>query len=137
MKMCKVCRKKPRLGRRVNNEGILFCSDDCYEAFEDSPNDMDHPYIDDYDAVRFEYMEWTGRYEQKLMSAAGRNLQAVKEELVEGIESVIEEFRDYVSLEGTDGVFSAEIYEYLQELENLTVVIERWTPGKRSKKATS
>ncbi|MCD8510035.1 MAG: hypothetical protein LRY73_09315 [Bacillus sp. (in: Bacteria)] len=54
VKRCKVCRKKPRLERRVNNEGVVFCSDDCYEKFENSPNDMDHPYIDDYDAVRFE-----------------------------------------------------------------------------------
>ena len=58
MKRCKVCRKKPSLERRVNSEGVVLCSDDCYDDFDGEHNDNDHPYIDDYDAVRFEYIEW-------------------------------------------------------------------------------
>jgi hypothetical protein len=66
MKRCAVCKKKPKLDRSVNCEGIIFCSDDCYEAYENSPNDNDHPYIDDYDYIRFEYSEWMKEYEKEL-----------------------------------------------------------------------
>lgn len=133
MKRCKVCRKKPRLARRVNAEGIVFCSDDCYEEFDGSPSDHNHPYIDDYDAVRFEYMEWMKTYEDDLydfwfLGAPSRN------DLLEGIESVLEEFDDYYRLEGSDGVFSLEIYHYLLRFEELHAIIADWKPDKRQLK---
>lgn len=116
MNRCKVCKKKPKLERRVNCEGFVFCSDDCYEEYDDSPNDAEHPYIDDYDAIRFEYMEWTKGYEQDLCNAISIDGKPNTEELLEGIKSVIEEFADYLRLEGKDGVFSKEIYYYLMEI---------------------
>ncbi|MGO4889953.1 hypothetical protein ACJ2A9_19590 [Anaerobacillus sp. MEB173] len=134
MKRCKVCRRKPKLERRVNCEGILFCSDDCYEDYENSSNDFSHPYIDDYEAVRFEYIEWMKDYEDDLYKywLYGK---PKKEDLIEGIESVIEEFYDYYRLEGTDGVFSQEIYHYLLQLEDLQKVIANWkVDGKELKK---
>lgn len=126
MERCKLCKKKPKLKRRVNCEGLVFCSDDCYEEFDNSPNDMDHPYIDDYDAIRFEYIEWTKSYEQELCNAKSIDGKPIKEELLEGIESVIDEFSDYMRLKGEDGVFSKEIYNYLMELEALQIVIKDW-----------
>ena len=39
MNRCKVCKKKPKLECRVNFEGFVFCLDDCYEEYDDSPND--------------------------------------------------------------------------------------------------
>lgn len=119
MERCKVCRKKPKLTRRVNCEGVVFCSDECYEGYEDSPNDHDHPFIDDYDAVRFEYIEWMKSYDSFLLG------EQTKENLLEGIESVLEDFADYYRLEGSDGVFSREIYLYLLSLEELVLLIER------------
>ncbi|MDM5326357.1 hypothetical protein [Neobacillus sp. CF12] len=119
MERCKVCRKKPKLTRRVNCEGVVFCSDECYEGYEDSPNDHDHPYIDDYDAVRFEYIEWMKSYDSFLIG------EQTKENLLEGIESVLEDFADYYLLEGSDGVFLREIYHYLLSLEELVLLIER------------
>jgi hypothetical protein len=68
MKRCKVCHKKLRVERCVNVEGIVFCSDDCYVEFEDSPNDNDHPYIDDYDTLRFKYIKWMRSFEDGHMN---------------------------------------------------------------------
>lgn len=130
LKRCKVCRKKPRLAKRVNCEGIVFCSDECYEEYEDSPNDFNHPYIDDYDAVRFEYIEWMKSYENDLY----RYGTSKKEELIEGIESVIQEFYDYIQLAGSDGIFSMEIYQYLLALEDLKDVILKWEPSNKGSK---
>ena len=90
MKRCKVCRKKTGMERRVNNEGIVFCSDECYEEFDDSLNDNDHPYIDDYEALRFEYIHLMQYYEGNLYeSCFERTLKSKKVELLELIDSLM------------------------------------------------
>lgn len=127
MEKCMLCIRKPGIERCVNNEGVLFCSDDCYEEFEDSPNDNDHPYIYDYDALRFEYIEFKKSYEKDLYQSWNARTSK-KEELLEGIESVIEEFYDYYRLEGADGIFSKEMYTYLLQLEELHRIISKWEP---------
>ena len=66
MKRWKVCNKKPKLDRRVSCNGIVFCSDKCYDQYDDSLNDFEHPYVNDYDAVSFEYMVWMRGYENQL-----------------------------------------------------------------------
>ncbi|WP_066173615.1 hypothetical protein [Bacillus marinisedimentorum] len=125
MKRCKICRKKPRIERRVNSKGVLFCSDDCYEEYEDLHDDMDHPYIDDYEAVRFEYIEWMKRYEDDLYKYWLYGFPR-KKDLIEKIDDLIDEFYDYYRLEGADGVFSEEIYNYLLAIEELKEVIAEW-----------
>lgn len=133
MKRCKVCRKKPGIQRRVNCEGIVFCSDDCYEEFDDSPNDNDHPYIDDYDALRFEYIEWMKSYEDDLYQSVSKGSPS-KEELLESIDSLFDEFGDYYRLEGNDGVFSQECYQYLLAFEELYDLIKNWQPDEKELK---
>lgn len=133
MKRCKVCRKKPGFEKRVNCEGILFCSDDCYEAYDGSPNDNDHPYIDDYDAIRFEYIEWMKDYENQLYNYWLYS-HPKKEELVENINDLIDEFYDYYRLEGADGTFSMEIYNYLLAFEDLKDLIINWEVNEKELK---
>ncbi|GLI84665.1 hypothetical protein ANABIO32_23760 [Rossellomorea marisflavi] len=113
MTKCIECKKKIGLYLRVNNEGIPFCSDECYEGVDNSPDDRDHPYIDDYDAIRWEYIACTNQYDSE---AGEEEIEALQER----IESALDEFWEYTALEGGDGVFSREIYRYYwQELEEL------------------
>lgn len=133
MKRCNVCRRKTGIEKRVNCEGILFCSDDCYEEYDGSPNDNAHPYIDDYDAIRFEYVEWMKSYEDDLYKYWS-NREPQKEEMVENINELIDEFYDYYRLEGTDGVFSEEIYNYLLAFEELKKAIINWEANERALK---
>lgn len=107
----------------------MFCSDECYDNYEHSHNDSAHPYIDDYEAVRFEYIEWMRRYEEELYKFE----PSKKEDLVEGIESAMEEFADYIRLAGCDGIFSMEIFQYLMALERLLDTIINWEPPKSLK----
>lgn len=117
MERCNVCKKPPALERRVNNEGLVFCSDGCYETFDGSPHDHDHPYIDAYDAVRWAFIGCLNTYDP-----AGSKEQ--KRALQERIEAALEEFADFEGLGGEDGVFSREIYQYLMGLEELWDKIE-------------
>ncbi len=133
MKRCKICRKKPRIERRVNSKGILFCSDDCYEEYDDLPDDMYHPYIDDYEAVRFEYIEWMKGYEDDLYKYWLYGFPR-KKNLIERIDDLIDEFYDYYRLEGADGIFSEEIYKYLLAFGELKGVIADWEVDERELK---
>lgn len=61
-KRCKICREKPKLERQVNSEGIVFCSDDCYEQWEHPADDYGYPspryLIEELDDVVHEYYEY-------------------------------------------------------------------------------
>lgn len=121
MKYCKNCRKKPKLERRVNCEGVVFCSDDCYEEYGNSPNDNDHPYINDYDLLRLEYIEYMKNYKIDIYKSEFYRYPK-REDYVEDLAYYLESYLEYYLLEGMDGVFSAEIYNYLIELEDLKEV---------------
>ncbi|QHA35167.1 hypothetical protein D5E69_04620 [Rossellomorea marisflavi] len=112
MTNCIVCKNEIGLYLRVNNEGISFCSDECSEGAANSPDDRDHPYIDDYDAIRWEYIACTNLYDSE---AGEEEIEALQER----IESALDEFWEYTALEGGDGMFAREIYRYWQELEEL------------------
>ncbi|MGD6818762.1 hypothetical protein ACQCVE_17065 [Metabacillus sp. 113a] len=130
MKKCKMCKREPGMARRINNEGLWFCSDDCYEEFDQSPNDHDHPYIDDYESVRFEYLGWMNGWERDLYKGYWSGTPR-KADLLESIDEMIGEFWDYCGLEGSDGCFSSEIYRYLLELEDLKGSIAAWKPDEK------
>lgn len=125
MQKCIVCGKVPGIEKRVNNEGLIFCSDDCYDAHDNSPNDFSHPYIDDYEAIRLEYIWWMENFENEMDKLAQAD-DAEREEILEGFDALFLEFYDYYQLEGNDGVFSQEIYNYLLALEEIRVKIENW-----------
>ncbi|MDQ0352377.1 hypothetical protein J2R98_002221 [Alkalibacillus filiformis] len=134
MKRCKVCRKKPRVERRVNAEGVLFCSNDCYETYGKKVghpmDDLNHPYIDDYEMIRLDYIRWANDLEDQLYGewvfGAPR-----KVDLIENINELLEEYIDYIGLEGSDGLFSQEIYDYTQQFEAMIATIRTWEPNSK------
>lgn len=130
MKRCKVCRKKPRMERRVDSMGNVFCSEDCFEEFEGGPDDSDHPYIDDYESMRRIYEEWMTNYEEDLHKSIYFGYPK-KSALIEWLDETLEPFSDYYQLEGQDGIFSTEIYHYMQELVKIQETIRSWEPNNR------
>ncbi|GKW45883.1 hypothetical protein [Planococcus sp. NCCP-2050] len=131
MKRCKVCRKKPKLERRMNCEGIVFCSDECYDLFDDSPNDFKHPYIEDYEAARRIYGDWAAHYEEDLYTNYWRSGSLKKEEMIQDIQESTDLFDTFYALAGSDGVFSKEIYHYLLAFEELQETITSWEMNTR------
>lgn len=117
MKRCKVCRKKPRIERRVDSIGNIFCSEDCYDEFEGGP--------DDYEAIRRIYSEWMMNYEKDLHKSIYFGYPK-KTDLIEWLDEALDPFWDYYRLQGQDGIFSAEIFQYTQELVKLQEMIRSW-----------
>ena len=130
MKMCKVCRKKPRVERRVDSAGNVFCSDDCFEKFEDGPDDFSHPYIDDYDMLRIAYIDWMQNYEDDLHKSIYFGYPK-KSDLLEWLDETMDPYWDYYGLAGSDGIFSEEIFFYIKELLGLQETIREWQLDER------
>lgn len=130
MKRCKVCRKKPRLERRIDSIGNVFCSEYCFEEFEGGPDDFDHPYIDDYEAMRWIYSEWMMNYEEDLHKSIYFGYPK-KTDLTDWLDEALDPFWDYYRLEGRDEIFSAEIFQYMQDLVKLQETIRSWEPDHR------
>lgn len=124
---CIVCGNVIGLEKRVNIAGEVFCSDRCYEKHNHAVDDFSHPYIDDYDMIRLEYIWWMENFENELYRGYETG-EPEKEELLEDLDVLFDEFYDYYRLEGEDGIFSQEIYRYLLELEGLRKTIEKWEP---------
>ena len=129
---CKHCQSIVGELYRMNGDGAVFCDDDCYDEYtsenEDAPDDHCQPYIDDYDAIRFEYLEFL-KFEEEIMSPRnGQIFQYNVDEILDSIDSVQWEFFDYYHREGDDGVFAHEIYSYYLKLEKLKEKILRWKP---------
>lgn len=108
MNRCKVCRKKPRLERRVDSTENVFCSEDYFEEIEGGADDFDQPYIDDYETMRRIYSEWMMNYEEDLHKSIYFGYPK-KKDLIIWLEEALDPFFDYYCLEGQDGIFSAEI----------------------------
>lgn len=63
---CRFCTKPVGEEYRINLYGEYFCDDDCYKEYYGQEieeivqleADRDHPYIDDYLAIRADYIYW-------------------------------------------------------------------------------
>lgn len=130
MKRCKVCRKKPRIDRRVDSLRNVFCSEDCFEKFVEGPDHFDHPYIDEYESMRRIYEKWMMNYEVALYKSIFFRYPK-KTDLIEGLDETLDPHWDYYRLEGQDGIFSSEIYHYMQQLVKLQETIRNWKPDNR------
>ncbi|MBM7706412.1 hypothetical protein JOD03_001315 [Chryseomicrobium aureum] len=125
MKRCKVCRKKPTIERRVNSEGVLFCSTDCYEEWEHPADDCDHPYVNDYEMIRLDYIKWAKNYIVRLYEGFIYGYPSPRY-LLEELDEVVEAYYQYRLLEGRDGIYSEEIHTYLLKFGELRAAIQSW-----------
>ncbi|WP_423409059.1 hypothetical protein AABM38_02955 [Heyndrickxia sp. MSNUG] len=127
---CKYCHSEVQAQYRVNQRGDFFCNDDCYDEYidptEQPPDDFSHPYIDDYELMRSNYLDWLEHWESDLVHYKGAKLALKKTEMLETMDEVFEEYWDYYISEGDDGVFAKEIYFYLLKFEDLKKKINHY-----------
>ena len=117
---------------RVNERGDVFCGDDCYEDYlDDTCNDSLHPYIDDYEMKRSNYLDWLENWESDIVSVSKRNYLLKIDEMLDAIDNVYVSYWDYYKTEGDDGVFAREIYFYLLKFEDLQNSIFQWRPTRK------
>ncbi len=129
---CKCCQLVVDEKYKVNQLGDVFCDDDCYDKYidenVDSPDDFNHPYIDDYELIRSNYIDWLENWESDLESIVGGKVLLKANEMIDTIDEVFNEYSDYYISEGDDGVFAREIYLYLLKFEELQKNITQWKP---------
>jgi hypothetical protein len=116
----------------VNEYENYFCSEECYEKHSEIhiQLDEDHPYYFDYSTIRRDYLDWLDNWEAALLNAIHSNRcpQWVADELVDDVDDYISGYDDYIAIEGDDGIFASEIYDYTQKLEELQKLILQWRP---------
>lgn len=117
----------------VDQDGKLFCSDNCLENFlEENPADFEpHPYEEQYLLVRSRYINILENWEQHLSSKVN-SLEAAVDELYEEIDEIIGDYSDFIRSEGDDGVYAWEIYQYTQKLKDLQQTIFAWRPDRKT-----
>ena len=130
---CVYCLKEAGEEYRVDSEGTLFCSDDCHDEYtaaeeSDAPEDFSHPYIDTYEMIRFNYIDWLHHWESDLEKAYEENPKFDASRFTEDIDDLINAHFDFYRTEGDDGVFAKEIYNYLLKFEDLQKKIRAWRP---------
>ena len=128
---CLFCSKEVNEKYRVNECGDVFCHDDCYNPYYESHecHDKIHPYIDDYELIRSNYLDWLENWEIDInVDPECCNLQHHADDILDKIDEVYEAYGDYLYTEGDDGVFAREIYLYLLKFQDLQKEILRWRP---------
>ncbi|WP_338452577.1 hypothetical protein R4Z09_12280 [Niallia oryzisoli] len=133
---CLYCHKEIGEWYRVNEQGDVFCHDDCYDNNYHTSNveytDWKHPYIDDYEAIRSTYLDWPENWENDLdVDPEINNLQYLLDTMIDKIDEVYAAYWDYYRAEGDDGVFAWEIYSYLLKFEKLQEKMLHWRPENR------
>lgn len=132
-KKCTFCCKPINERYRINELGEVFCDDDCYDNYYETHEiiceDWEHPYIDDYESIRSNYLDWLDNWESEVdLDPEWNNLQHQVDKVLDRIDEVFVAYRDYYQMEGDDGVFAREIYLYLLKFEELQKKILQWRP---------
>jgi hypothetical protein len=128
---CLFCGKVVDEKYRVNEYGDVFYNDDCYNHFYETHEckDILHPYIDDYESIRSNYLDWLENWEHDInVDPERNNLQYHADDILDKIDEVYEAYRDFLYTEGDDGVFAREIYSYLRKFQDLQQKILLWRP---------
>ena len=95
----------------MNECGDVFCHDDRYNPYYESHecHDKIHPYIDDYELIRSNYLDWLENWEIDInVDPECCNLQHHADDILDKIDEVYEAYGDYLYTEGDDGVFARE-----------------------------
>ncbi|MET0961059.1 MAG: hypothetical protein ABWX58_12130, partial [Psychrobacillus psychrotolerans] len=83
---------------RVNEFGDTFCGDDCYEKYYEVNDikctDYSHPYIDDYEAMRRVFLDWSDNWEEEIIER-GENFQSSADDVLDLIVEEMEPYWDY------------------------------------------
>ena len=131
--ICLFCGKETDENYRVNEYEDVFCDDDCYNNFYETHECKDtlHPYIDDYESIRSNYLDWLENWENDInVDPECNNLQHHADDIFDKIDEVYEAYGDFLYTEGDDGVFAREIYLYLLKFQDLQKEILRWRPNR-------
>nr|WP_295974817.1 hypothetical protein [uncultured Bacillus sp.] len=132
---CKHCKGKLDDIYRINGDGDRFCDDDCYEEYmaehEDAPDDSCHPYMDDYEDIRSEYirfLEWERFDLDGLYHNIDENRLDEVKKLIDTIDSIQWQYCSYYHARGDDGIFAWEIYLFYLKMEELKDRLRKWKP---------
>ncbi|UCZ54947.1 hypothetical protein LGQ02_09455 [Bacillus shivajii] len=132
---CSYCDGKTNEMYKVNQLGKAFCGNDCYDEYmsecDEAPDDMNHPYIDDYELMRLNYIDWLENWEADLLAVRGIQVILKADEMLDTIDEVFEEYSDYYRAEGDDGIFAHEIYLYMLKFKELQKKIIEWRPKRQ------
>lgn len=123
----------------INQRGQYFCSEACcdtyYECHSDQFNeaDDDHPYFFDYSSIRQQFLTWTAwelLLQEKAENASYPNAYAQwhADDLIDELDEILWQYRDYIQTEGDDGPFSREIYSYTLKLRRIQRQLLIWRP---------
>lgn len=116
----------------VNQDGKLFCSDNCLENSleKNLTNYEPHPYEDQYLLIRSSYIDIFENWEQHL-SSKENSLEAAVDELYEEIDEIIGDYSNLFVPRGMM-VYAWEIYQYTQKLKDVQQTIFAWRPNRKT-----
>ncbi|WP_080831878.1 hypothetical protein [Cohnella massiliensis] len=130
---CIHCKKEYDEKYIIDAKGNRYCSEDCMEQYMEA-NDISfppYPYEDTYLMLRNSYIELLDGWESTL-NRATIDLEDAVDELMEEIDSLIEDHYDFILSEGDDGPYAWEIYQYTNKLKELQQRIFAWRPNRKT-----
>jgi len=132
---CIHCQNDAGITYRINHNGDLFCSDECYETYMntiDTFNDHGHPYIDQYESIRRAYLDWFTNWQTDLEEAYPDHPLLLADKMNDQIDEIMNQYVDFYWTKGDDGPFAHEIYQYLKKFEQLQKEILNWRPERHT-----
>lgn len=129
---CVYCQEKVGKYYRVDEQYHYFCDDECYENFFQEgdcfSNDHLHPYIDDYENIRSEFIYYDSEWKDRL-TFAKRYLDEVHT-MIDDMDAFISDYYEFYYSDGDDGIFHYEMKRLLEEIAHLQKEIIQWRPNK-------